>query len=250
MSPSAHLRVTAKRVAQRTGFSLSKGAAPGAVVHGAASRAAWQQLGGSATRLAAPGPPLQLLCPSSCASKPPVPAPSTPCSQEQSCPTVSAHGLLSPSLSLLSGPFSVCFASKSPKREHLFCWTDPGLWAMRSSQATDSCPGSRLQVWCPQLRPEPRVAWKCWPSSGQHEGDESPACMGSAFSEALHPRSPRDPRPPRGSLGQCRSPAGTEVDRSCETPVCDAAPGMLCLGASEGLRRPLCGPRQATSPVL
>lgn len=141
MSPSAHLRVTAKWVAQCTGFSLSKGAAPGGCGPWSSIpdclAAAWK-LGHMSGR---PGPLLQLLCPSSCASKPPVPAPSTPCSQERRCPTVSAHGLLSPSLSLLSGRFSVCFASESPKREHLFCWTDPGLWAMHSSQATDSCPG-------------------------------------------------------------------------------------------------------------
>lgn len=46
------------------------------------------------------------------------------------CFTASVNCLLSASL---SGSLSVCFAYKSPKREHLFGWIDTGLWAMLSN---------------------------------------------------------------------------------------------------------------------
>lgn len=142
---STFIRVTAKRVAQCTGLSLSQEAAPGAVVRGAASLDAWQQLGSSATCLAAPG-----LCFSCCVpalvhlslQSPhlPLPAPRSGAAPQ------SLHTAYSHPPSLCSLDASLCVLHPKAPREHLFCWTDPGLWAMRSSQATDSCPGSRLQV--------------------------------------------------------------------------------------------------------
>ena len=99
--------------------------------------------------------------------------------------------LLALSLSL-SGSFSVCSASKSPKREHLLGWTDAGLWATCSSQATDSCSGSRLQVWCPPLWPAPWVAWRC-PSS---EGPQEPGVHWGCILRSSHVQDhPSDPRP-------------------------------------------------------
>lgn len=89
---------------------------------------------------------------------------------------------------LLSGSFSVCFASKSPKREHLFGWTDTGLWAMLLSQATDSCLGSRLQVWSPQLWPKPQAAWRCRPSVEQYQSSEYRGCVRGTLSETLTSR--------------------------------------------------------------
>lgn len=76
------------------------------------------------------------------------------------------------------------------------------------------------------------------PSCGQRLGSHGGApplrglkslvCIGGAFSEALMSRITPVIPDPQGSLGQCRSSAGAEVDWSCETPVTDTAPGILC----------------------
>lgn len=174
----------------------------------------------------------QLLCPTRLLAlpAPPPSAPTTLCPSGWVLPPHScagprpAHCLLSASPSLLSGAFSLCFASKSPKRQHLFGWTDTGPWAMLWSQATDSCPGSGLQVWSPQPWPESQVAWRCQPRVGQHSGTESPACVGGSFSGPLTSRiiaaipghwHPRVAWPP----------AETEVDptraRPCRTLLLD-----------------------------
>lgn len=81
---------------------------------------------------------------------------------------------------------------------------------MLLSQATDSCPGSRFQVWSPQLWPEPGVAWRCRPSMGQH----GPCARGGRMEGRVVPAMPG----PRGALregGSRQEPRLTPVIDIC-----------------------------------
>lgn len=169
-------------------------------------------------RLAAPGPWL-----SCCVSALALTNSSTPLHRPQPgslLPPRPLHTACSQPVALWI--FSVCQASKEAPRGSIYLAGQTlGSGPTHSSQATDSCSGSRLQVWCPQL-------WRL----GSHGGAPPPrglqepgvcwGCILKAFMSRITPVIP-DPV----SLGQCRSSAGAEVRWSCETPVADTAPGIL-----------------------
>lgn len=97
------------------------------------------------------------------------------------------------------------FCIQSPK-------TDTGLRAMLSSQATDSCPGSRLQVWSPQLWSEPRLHGGAGPQQRSSRPQQSCVCAGVS-SEPLTSRITQRCQA-LGTLRQCHRQAGTEADQS------------------------------------
>lgn len=104
------------------------------------------------------------------------------------------------------------FCIQSPKREHRFGWTDTGLWAMLSSQATDSCPGSRLQVWSPQLWSEPRLHGGADTQQGSSWPQESCVRAGVS-SEPLTSRVTQRCQA-LGTLRESRRQAGPQADQS------------------------------------
>lgn len=168
---------------------LIQGVATGAVVQGVTSLASWQQLGCPAMVLGVPGP-------------------QTTSAPQPLCPACSLHA----SLCSLD-PFLGILPPKA-SREHLFGWTDTGLWARHSGWATDSCPGSKLQVWCPQLWPEPWLPGR-W-------------CPRGAFSEPLTSRITPARLDPWGSLRQSHDQAEVDQLPSAMLPLGCFALGSPC----------------------
>lgn len=132
----------------------------------------------------------------------------------------------------LSESLSVCFASTAPRGSIGLAGQTLGSGPCSPARLADSCPGSRLQVWPPQVWSEPRL-----------HGGAGPQQVRVCSQNPSLPALPSDAR-------HC-APSGSTTGRQEQRLAhLNTAPRMLCTRASKGPRWQPHSSRQAVSLVL